>query len=459
MKITFIGAGSIVFGENLLQDFLTHDSLKKDTLICLEDIDEKRLDLMYRLMMKYKELYPDELEGISFEKTTDLKKAITDAKYVTTAIHVGGLEAYKFDMDIPLKYGVTQCVADTIGPGGVFRFLRASSVLKDIVELMQEVGYNAGNDGLKPILFNYANPMAMNSWYCNSLAPDSTVGLCHGVIHTSNLLRYWIGVKPENFTYLCAGINHFAWFLELLYRDNNDPKCEWKDAYPILYENYKIKPEMIKNEGIRWNMMEATGYFMTEESRHLSEYVPYYRKREELLEKYKTPGENYGMLTHGWTYNLDSVSASVLEPQMEKKLKRNKLKLRKKPSSEYISHIINAMETNKPFKFHGNVINKDGGLITNLPENCCVEVPTYADYHGIHPQGGITLPTVCQALCLSNIMVQKAAVEGVLELNREKIYHAVLLDPNTASFCSPKEIRDMVDDLFDTERQWLPDFE
>jgi alpha-galactosidase len=456
LKIAFIGVGSVVFGDNVLTDLITHPSLKQEMIICLEDIDPVRLDLMYRYMLHYKELYPDKLEHVHFEKTTDLKKAIELSKYVICSIHVGSLESYKIDLDIPLKYGVTQCVGDTLGPGGVFRFLRASPVLKEIVSLMQEVGYNADNDGLKPILFNYANPMAMNTWYCNKIVPDSTVGLCHGVTHTANLLRHWIGVKPENYAFETIGINHMSWFLKLLYKNE---QSEWLDAYPLLYQKYKENPKLIKNEGIRWDMMEAAGYFMTEETRHLSEYVPYYRKSDELLEKYKTPGENYGMLTHAWTYELDSAQAGANEASIERKIRRSKLRLKRRPSDEYVSHLISAIEVNKPFKFYGNVINKDGGLITNLPKNCCVEVPTFADNLGIHPQGGFKLPTVCQALCLSNIMVQKAAVEGVLELNREKIYHAILLDPNTASVCSPREIRDMVDDLFEAEKEWIPKFD
>ena len=156
---------------------------------------------------------------------------------------------------------------------------------------------------------------------------------------------------------------------------------------------------------------------------------------------------------------LNTIEADKLEKRLIRRIERKRLKLKKTPTDEYASHIINAIETNKPFRFNGNVINKEGALITNLPKDCCVEVPVFADYHGIHPQGGIKLPTICQALCISNIMVQKAAVEGALELDREKIYHAVLLDPNTASVCSPKEIREMVDDMFDAEKEWLPPFE
>jgi len=458
MKITMIGAGSVVFGENILTDILTHPALREDSIICLEDIDPNRLDLMYRMMLKYKELNSEKLEGVSFEKTSDLKKCITDAKYVISSIHVGGLDAFKYDIEIPFKYGVTQCVGDTLGPGGVFRFLRQSTALKKIIEFIGEVGYQPEKDTSKPVFLNYANPMAMNTWYCNSLSPDSTIGLCHGVQGTAALLRNWIGVKPRDYSFLCAGINHLAWFLQLWYKESDDPNKVWKNAYPFLFKKLKENPEIMGPEKLRWDMMEATGYFMTESSGHLSEYLPYYRKRTELLDKFKGSDTFHNSLLHGEVLRFDTLEAERVEKRLHRILNRNKLKLKKEASDEYASHIINAIETNKLFRFNGNVINKEGALITNLPQNCCVEVPIFVDHHGIHPQGGIELPTVCQALCISNIMVQKAAVEGVLELDREKIYHAILLDPNTASICSPREVRDMVDDLFEAEKQWLPKF-
>jgi alpha-galactosidase len=458
MKITMIGAGSVVFGENILTDILTHPALREDSIICLEDIDPNRLDLMYRMMLKYKELNSEKLEGVSFEKTSDLKKSIKDAKYVISSIHVGGLDAFKYDIEIPYKYGVTQCVGDTLGPGGVFRFLRQSTALKKIIEFIEEVGYQPEKDTSKPVFLNYANPMAMNTWYCNSLSPDSTIGLCHGVQGTAALLRNWIGVKPRDYSFLCAGINHLAWFLQLWYKDPDDPNMAWKNAYPLLFEKFKENPEIMGSEKLRWDMMEATGYFMTESSGHLSEYLPYYRKRGELLDNLKGSDTFHNSLLHGEVLRFDTLEAERVEKRLHRILNRNKLKLKNEASDEYASHIINAIETSKLFRFNGNVINKQGAFITNLPGNCCVEVPIFVDHHGIHPQGGIELPTVCQALCISNIMVQKAAVEGVLELDREKIYHAILLDPNTASICSPGEVRDMVDDLFEAEKQWLPKF-
>ena len=458
MKIAFIGAGSIAFGENVLTDLMTFPSVQKDTIICLEDLDEHRANLMYKLMNKYKEIQPKKFECVSFEKTTDLKKAISDAKYVISAIHVGGLDAYQVDVEVPFKYGVSQCVGDTLGPGGIFRFLRNAPVLKQIVELINQVGFNAGAKEGGPIFLNYTNPMAMNTWYCNNISPDSTVGLCHGVQGTSGMLMNWIGAKSENFSYLCAGINHMAWFLELWYRDSNSSNVPWKDAYPLLYDAYNNNPNLIGGESLRWDMMEATGYFMTESTGHLSEYLPYYRKRNDLLERYSGAKTGFDSLLQAEDYRIQIKNLGRMERRFERRLSNKKLSLKKKPSLEFVSHIINAMETDIPFRFNGNVMNKNGSLITNLPKECCVEVPAFADYQGLHPQGGIVLPTICQALCTSNVMVQKAAVEGQLNLDKEKIYHAVLLDPNTASVCSPKEVRDMVDEMFEVEKRWLPQF-
>ncbi len=455
LKIAFIGAGSFVFGRNLLTDILMLPPLIEDTVIYLEDIDEHYLDLMYRYMLKQKESYPERYEGVSFEKTTNQRKAIEDAKYIINAIHVGGYEAYKLDMDIPYKYGVTQNVGDTLGPGGVFRFLRSTAAMKSILKDVEEVGYNSGSNIDKPLLLNYTNPMAMVSWFCNKIIPDSTIGLCHGVFGTALELRLALGIEQENFSYLCAGINHMAWFIKLLYRENKS--SPWKNAYPLLNKILEENSTLEDRERLRVDMMRATGYFMTESSGHLSEYLPYYRKREDLLEKYRGT-MIFANLEHNFNYEMSKKNSESVDRRITRSLKRKVFKLKKAHSGEYASYIMNAIETNKPFLFNGNVLNKQGGLITNLPKECCVELPVTADSQGLHPQGGIELPTVCQALCISNIMVQKAAVEGALTLDREEIYHSVLLDPNTASVCSPQEIRDMVDDMFKAEAKWLPKF-
>ena len=282
--------------------------------------------------------------------------------------------------------------------------------------------------------------MAMNTWYCNTISPESTVGLCHGVQGTSNELRRWIGAMDDKeFSFMAAGINHMAWFLKVLYRDpERDPerKGPWQDAYPIIWKHFGEEPEMTTEEKIRINMFKATGYYMTESSGHLAEYLPYYLKRKDLVEKFRSD-HNMGFehLEQGCYYNSCSEKADQLDDEFEKKFQSETLPMKKKPSEEYGSHIINAIETNTPFRFNGNVRNSGQGLITNLPRDCCVEVPIFADSMGLHPQGGIQLPPICQGLCMSNIMLQQAAVMGALTLDKNLIYHAVMLDPNTASVC------------------------
>ncbi|MFX0101178.1 MAG: hypothetical protein ACFFCS_16505 [Candidatus Hodarchaeota archaeon] len=200
LKIAFIGAGSIVFAKRIIKDILTFPKLRENTLVVLEDIDEHRLDLMHKYMKKYKEDNPDELGNVEFEATTNQRKAITDAKYVISAIQVGGLDAYKIDMDIPLKYGVTQTVGDTLGPGGIFRGLRTMHVFETIMKDIDEVGFQGGPEkeySQQPLFLNYTNPMAMNTWFCNATLPNSTVGLCHGVQGTSGCMS---GRHRMNFT-------------------------------------------------------------------------------------------------------------------------------------------------------------------------------------------------------------------------------------------------------------------
>jgi alpha-galactosidase len=456
-KITFIGAGSLVFGETLLTDILTFPTLREEIILCLEDINPKRLDLMYQYMQKYREDNLEALENVTIEKTTNQRKAITDAKYIINAVLIGGLDVVKYDLDIPLKYGVTQCVGDTLGPGGVFRFLRTVPFFDSLLEDIKNYAYNSDDSkGLKPLLLNYTNPMAMNTWYCNTLSPNSTFGLCHGVFGTAAVLEaavHLMEVNSQDFDYLCAGINHLAWFLEVKYKDLNS---EWHDAYPLIREASKSQYYLTEVEKLRVDMMNATGYFMTESSGHLSEYLPYYRKRPSLLEKYRGDGF-FAELEHALDFEEQIGLQANLENEFQEKLNQDSLPLKEVPSGEYAPPIINAIESTKPVLINGNVLNK--GYITNLPPDCCVEVPIFFDGLGAHPQGGIELPTVCQALCMSNIMVQKAAVEGALTRDREKIYQAVLLDPNTASVCSPSEIREMVEELFEVEKQWLPQFE
>ncbi len=457
VKLAFIGAGSKGFTQTITTDILAFPAMRKNTHISLQDINKPRLDYALKLLEQYKEDNKEELKNVTFDATTDQREAIKGAKYIVAAFMVGGWEAYKNDVDIPYKWKVSQNVGDTLGPGGIFRFLRSAPVFKEIITNMREVGYNAGQKVGRPLFLNYTNPMVMNTWYCNSLWPNSMVGLCHGVQGTSNQLRMYVGAAPDEFSYKCAGINHMGWFIEAWFKDYTKKDATWEDAYPIIWEHLKEEPEMVGSEKLRWDMMKATGYFMTESSGHLSEYLPYYRKREDILEKYKGSEHGFDSLRHA----VDMENFTRDSKNREEKVQEEPphVPFKSNPSQEYASNIINAMETNVPFRFNGNVMNWKGGLITNLPADCCVEVPIFADYHGLHPEGGIQLPTVCQALCTSNIMVQKAAVEGALAKDKEKIYHALLLDPNTASVCSPEEIRDMTDEMFKANAKWLTWFD
>lgn len=456
LKIAVIGAGSKGFTQKLVSDVLSYPKMRKDLTFSFMDVNESRLKYLLKWADTLKQENSKELGSVNFEITTDQRKAITDAKYVISTFMVGGWEAYQVDVETPYKYGVSQCVGDSLGPGGVFRFLRNVPVYKEIVKNMREVGYQADQKKrAMPLHLNYTNPMAMNTWFCNSLWDDCTVGLCHGVQGTSNMIRGYVGASPDEFSYMCAGINHMAWFIDLRYKDNTDPNSKWVDAYPIIWDHYKEEPQIMGSENLRWDMFKATGFFMTESSGHLSEYLPYYRKRKDLLEKYAGSKEGFDSLRQAVdmeNFKRDSIKANKRAEDMDE---FTHLKLQSAPSVEYASGIINGIQNNQPFVFNGNMINKKGGLITNLLANSCVEVPVTADNYGLHPQGGIELPSICAGLCSTNINVQKCAVEGALTMDKEKIYHAILLDPNTASVCSCEEIRSMVDEMFKAESKWL----
>jgi alpha-galactosidase len=435
-KIAMIGAGSVVFCRTLVNDILNVPELR-DSALYLMDIDPERLTLIEKLIGK---IVREESLPTRVAATTDRKEAIRDARYVVVMIQVGGLEAYRIDYEIPMKYGVDQCVGDTLGPGGVFRGLRTFPVLIDLAHEMESL---CPPDA---ILMNYSNPMAMNTWAILNSSSVTAVGLCHGVQETARWMARMIGAPMDDVHYSCAGINHIAWFLEF--------RRSGHDAYPAL-KKVLSDPAVVaaENERVRCDMMEMFGYFMTESSGHLSEYVPWYRKRSDLLQRYMGPGfggESRAYLTmceRDFGAYLDEVNAQIAG--------RKPVKLRKR-SMEYCSFIIEACETGRPFRFNGNVRNE--GLIENLPEGCCVEVPCFADRLGIHPVHVGPLPPQCAALCRSNISVQELAVIGGTTADRQMVFQAVLHDPLTAAVCGSDEVRQMVNELFVAEAKWLPRF-
>lgn len=439
-KISFIGAGSAVFTRNLLGDLLTFPELD-GSRVCLMDIDAKRLRMVDALAKK---MVKERQSNISIQATTDRREALQDADYVIITIQVGGLEAYKQDIEIPRRYGVEQCVGDSMGPGGVFRGLRHLAVISEIARELEERSPDA-------LILQYTNPMAMICWAVSELSSIKTVGLCHSVQGTSEELAGYIGVPYEEISYLVAGINHVSWFL----------KFEWKgeDAYPLLYEKMKDK-QIYGQDPVRFELMRHFKYFVTESSGHASEYYPYFRKNRASLEKlvssFTDPksawfdfGRTGGYLQHCYR-EAESYEANINH------LLSSEEKLEIRRSHEYGAQIIHAIETNQPRRINGNVRNS--GLITNLPQGCCVEVPCLVDQAGIQPCHVGNLPPQLAALIRTNVNVQELAVLGHLHGDKDLIRQAIKMDPLTSAVCSLDEIESLVNEMFAAQAEWLPQF-
>jgi len=432
-KITIIGAGSGVFTRNLVRDILSYPELSGST-ISLMDIDARRLEYMRKALQRLveQEQYPAKLEA-----TLNRKEALKGADYVILTIQVGGLKAFEHDIYIPLKYGVRQAVGDTIGPGGVFRALRTIPVILDIAKDMEELCPEA-------LLLNYVNPMAMNCWALNQETNIKNVGLCHSVQGTAEFLAGIIGVSMEDISYLCAGINHMAWFLRF--------EANGKDAYPIIREKAK-DPEIYTQDVTKFEVLRHFGYYVTESSFHLSEYVPYFRKSDDWINRIHRTHSWHKEYYDGMYLHCCLDAAKTLLEDLREMAEASYID--PSISTEYCATIIHSLETNSPNVINGNVENK--GLITNLPEGCCVEVPCLVNRNGIQPTFVGNLPSQLAALNRTNINVQELTVTGALAADREAVYHAVMMDPLTSAVLDLDEIRQMVDEMFEAEKEYLPE--
>jgi alpha-galactosidase len=442
-KITLIGAGSVVFTRNLCSDILLTPALQGST-IALMDIDPARLaqarDLVQAII---------DHRGLKaqVEATTDRREAVQGADYVITTFQQGGLDAYAIDIEIPQRYGVEQCVGDTLGPGGVFRALRTIPVLIDLCYDMDDVAPDA-------LLINYVNPMAANCWAVATATGRPHVGLCHSVQGTSEMLAGWIDVPYDEVVILCAGINHQAWFLD--FRRGKE-----EDLYPLIWQAIE-RPEVYAQEPVRIEMMKYFGYFVTESSGHASEYMPYFRKsahmvNEDLVPRFKDQVNHWFDFGRTGGY-LRHCIARFKEAQKEyQELLEGVRDMPDKRTHEYGSYIIEAVETNRPIRINGNVPN--WGLIDNLPVGCCVEVPCLVDGNGIQPTSVGSLPTQLAALNRTNVNVQELIVEAALTGDTEAVHHAVMLDPLTAAVCTLPQIRDMVNEMLEAQGRWLPQFQ
>ena len=429
-KIALIGAGSHVFAQNLITDIISYPELR-DSTIALMDIAQEPLDMITAFA---KRIVKQEGFNTKIESTTNRREALEGADYVICTIQVGGLRAMFTDKEIIDKAGVDEAVADTIGPGGIFYGARNVPVILDICHDMEELCPNAW-------LLNYSNPMAIITWAINDYTRVKTIGLCHSVPHTAIQLAKYMGVPKEEVSYWVAGINHMAWFLEL--------KWQGKDAYPLLRE--KLKDYAVYSAAdahwagpdvVRAEIFKAFGYFVTESSVHMSTYVPYFRKRPELIEKFKL---------NTLTFTQWTESRKKQDAEFKSKLNSDE-KIPLNPSVEYGSIIIHSMETGKPSRINANVKNK--GFITNLPEGSCVEVPCLVDKEGLHPCYVGDLPPQLAGLNRTNISVQELAVRGIVEKDKTKIFQSILLDPLTGAMLTIDETRRLVDELFKAGKEY-----
>ena len=438
-KITFIGAGSLVFTRNLCSDTLLAPSLQNST-ISLMDIEPGRLEESRKIAQS---IVDRRKLSAKIEATTERKSALRDADYVITTFQQGGLDAYKLDIEIPRKYGVEQCVGDTLGPGGVFRALRTIPVLFDICEEVDAVAPDA-------LILNYVNPMAANCWAIDAGTGRPHIGLCHSVQGTSEMLAQWIDVPYNEVTFSCAGINHQSFFLE--FRRGKD------DLYPAIWDAIE-RPEIYGKEPVRIDLMKQFGYFVTESSGHASEYVPYFRKNRKMVDEELVP-KFTDEVNYWFDYGRTGGYLRHCLNRMQKFQNEFEDILAAEPSTtrshEYGSYIIEAIESNSPISVNGNVPNN--GLIDNLPEGCCVEVPCLVTGNGIQPTKFGPLPPQLAALNRTNINVQELIVEAALYSDVDSVYHAVMLDPLTSAICTLPEIRAMVDEMLEAQKPWLPWF-
>lgn len=430
-KIAMLGAGSLVFCKTLMADFLATPALAGSEYRLMA-LTRTRLDKMHSFVER---MIHDNGIDATVVSTTDRREALRDADYVVVMIQAGGVEEFRQDYEIPLKYGVDQCIGDTMGPGGIFRALRHIPVLLEIARDMQELCPHA-------ILFNYANPMAMCCWALGRVPGLKFVGLCHGVQTTMDLIGSYVGVPKEEIDFLAAGINHMAWFLEL--------KHQGRDLYPLLKERFE-DPAYYVNEKVRAEVMRHFGYFMTESTGHLSEYLPYFRKNKKALELYCDEPAFGG--ESGAYYHYCRTLAEKFSRMDPLSIESTKVEAR---SAEYCSHIIEAMETGDVFRLNGNVRND--GYITNLPDGCCVEVPIYVDRTGLHPISVGALPVQCAGLNLTNTTVQGLAVEASFTGDPELVMNALALDPLTSAVLTLREIRELTTEMLAAESSYLPQF-
>ncbi|HEX4123578.1 MAG TPA: alpha-galactosidase, partial [Tepidisphaeraceae bacterium] len=451
IKIAMIGAGAVGWTQRLMRDLLAVPEFA-DIHYHLTDISEHNLEMAFQLCKR--DVDANKLPT-RLEMTTDRRRAVADADYVICAIRQGGLDAFKTDIDIPLKYGVDQCVGDTICAGGVMYAQRGIHAMLGFCKDIREVA--------KPgaLFLNYANPMAMMTWAANKYGKVNTVGLCHGVQgahwQITQAIEIWAkkqGLLPQDYkmhrrevNVTAAGLNHQTWFIKILWRG--------MDMVPRLHEMMSLNPWMLDCEKVRMDVLKRFGYYSTESNGHLSEYLPWYRKRTNEINQWIDLrdwilGETGGYL------RICIEGRNWKETDFPNMLKAEPNKIPGDRSEEHGSYIIEALETGRAYRGHFNVINNNH--ITNLPNGCVVEIPGYVDRNGISMPVVGDLPLGCAATCSASARVQQMGVEAAVHGDVNLLKLAMLHDPLVGAACNPEEVWQMTDEMLLAQAQWLPQY-
>lgn len=430
--ITIIGAGSAVFSRQLMTDILQIEGLDEGCF-ALVDIDAERLELAHNIAER---LIAHSGKHWRVKASTRRREVLAGSDFIINTIEVAGLANVQYDFELPMKYGINQCIGDTIGPGGIFKALRTGPAWLDILHDAEQLCPDA-------LVLNYTNPMSILTLAALVGTKMRTVGLCHSVQDTSASLAQYLEVPLHELQWQCAGINHNSWFTQL--RHNG------QDMYPRLRERAKIT-EIYEQDPVRFEFMLHFGAFVTESSGHFSEYTPYFRKRPDLIARYCRDGYlgETGFYAHNWSTwrkENDTEIQEMLAGTRELDFTR---------SYEYGSNIVEAVALNRPTVFYGNIRNT--GLIDNLPDGC-VEVACLADRNGVQPTHFGPLPEQLAALNRSHMAVHTLMSEALLTHNKEAARYALLLDPLSAAVCSPAELSALFDELWEAEREYLQPFE